>query len=67
MEGMQTQHEIDVASFHTGNPQRDARVRSARFLNAREYPLMTFAALRADLTGLAGRYLDLVLEIRCTR
>jgi polyisoprenoid-binding protein YceI len=109
--------EIDVASFHTGNPQRDARVRSARFLNAREYPLMTFAALAADLSGdtitgtltvrdverpvqltitglevsgaaftasasaridrtefgvtaspgLAGRYLDLQLEIRCTR
>ena len=26
--------DIDTASFHTGNQQRDAAVRSARFLNA---------------------------------
>jgi polyisoprenoid-binding protein YceI len=109
--------EIDTASFHTRNPQRDHRVRSARFLDARHFPAISFtdgqigadgatingtltvrnqarpvtltlgaveadgqsfmasAATRIDRTyfgvtaspGLAGRYLDLSLQVRCVR
>jgi polyisoprenoid-binding protein YceI len=107
--------EIDAASFRTRNPQRDASVRSARFLDAARHPVMTFRSERIDhekLTGtltvrevtrpvslaveladvsprtftarattridrtefgvtasrgLAGRYLDLSLEVRCVR
>ena len=36
--------EIDVASFSTGNGVRDATVRSARFLDAGQYPVMVFVA-----------------------
>ncbi len=109
--------EIDTASFTTGNPQRDQAVRSARFLDATRFPVISFrdgqvgadgrtisgtltvgevarpvslslgqvtladgtfaasAALRVDRTefgltamrGLAGRYLDLTVEVRCIR
>jgi polyisoprenoid-binding protein YceI len=107
--------EIDVASFHTGNPLRDAQVRSARFLAADEYPVLAFSSqgldgqvLAGTLTvreatrpvsvlievtdvsprsftaratvridrydfgvtasrGLAGRYLDVTVEVRCVR
>jgi polyisoprenoid-binding protein YceI len=107
--------EIDAASFRTGNPARDAAVRSARLLDAGAHAVMTFASERTDgstLTGtltvrgvtrpvtlsieqpavdpgsftarastridrtdfgvtasrgLAGRYLDLTLEVRCLR
>lgn len=107
--------EIDAASFRTGNPARDKTVRSARFLGASRYPVMTFvserltpptvpgtltvrgvtrpvalsiehlevepgsftarAAVRIDRTefgvtaspGMAGRRLDLTVEIRCVR
>jgi len=34
--------EIDTASFSTGNPQRDQNVRSARFLDASRFPVITF-------------------------
>jgi polyisoprenoid-binding protein YceI len=34
--------EIDAASFSTGNPQRDQTVRSARFLNAARFPVISF-------------------------
>jgi polyisoprenoid-binding protein YceI len=106
--------EIDAASFSTGNPQRDQTVRSARFLDATRFPVISFrdgqvgadgqtingtlivgevarpvsmslgqvtvtgrsftatATLRVDRTefdltamrGLAGRYLDLTVEVR---
>ena len=107
--------EIDTASFRTGNQQRDASVRSARFLDAGRHPVMTFAAEGIDggqvagtLTvgtvtrpvtlsvgptavspgsftarattridraefgvtaarGIAGRYLDISLEVQCAR
>jgi polyisoprenoid-binding protein YceI len=111
------QAEIDTASFSTGNPQRDQAVRSARFLDATRFPVITFrdgqvgadtqsingtltvgevsrpvslslgqvtvtgrsftasATLRVDRTefdltamrGLAGRYLDLTVEVRCVQ
>jgi polyisoprenoid-binding protein YceI len=107
--------EIDAASFRSGYRPRDRAVRSARFLGARQHPLITFrsevidhTALTGTLTvrgvtrpvslavevtdvsprtftarattrvdraefgvtasrGLAGRYLDLSLEVRCVR
>jgi polyisoprenoid-binding protein YceI len=107
--------EIDTASFRTGNGQRDSNVRSARLLDAGQYPVITFRSERLDgqaLTGaltvrdvtrpvslsieqsavspgsftarattridrtefgvtayrgLAGRYLDLTVEVRCVR
>lgn len=40
--------DIDAASFHTGNLQRDARVRSAHFLDAARHPSMRFASTRLD-------------------
>jgi polyisoprenoid-binding protein YceI len=107
--------EIEAGSFHTGNRQRDAQVRSARFLAADEYPVLAFSSTGLDgqvlagtLTvrevtrpvsvlievadvsprsftaratvridrydfgvtasrGLAGRYLDVAVEVRCVR
>ncbi|GAA2079806.1 YceI family protein [Actinomadura alba] len=46
--------EIETASFHTGNRQRDAQVRSARFLDAGRYPVMTFVSGRLDGSTLTG-------------
>ena len=107
--------EIEAASFHTGNPARDAQIRSARFLAADAHPVLAFSSesldgqvLAGTLTvrevsrpvsvlvegtsvspgwftaratvridrydfgvtasrGLAGRYLDVTLEVRCVR
>jgi polyisoprenoid-binding protein YceI len=107
--------EIEAASFRSGNEQRDAHVRSGRFLDADRYPVLTFtsgeldrpvingmltvrdvtrpvslaveetaasprsftarAAARIDRTdfglvaarGLAGRYLDISMEVQCVR
>jgi polyisoprenoid-binding protein YceI len=107
--------QIETASFRTGNDQRDGAVRSARFLDAGQYPVMSFisqgldgpalagaltvrdvtrpvslsvelsavsprsftarATTRIDRTefgvtaarGLAGRYLDVTLEVQCVR
>jgi polyisoprenoid-binding protein YceI len=41
--------EIDAASFHTGNPQRDTTVRSRRYLDVRRFPVLTFAARQVDV------------------
>ncbi|GGS69760.1 YceI family protein [Nonomuraea spiralis] len=47
--------EIDAASFHTGNHQRDEAVRSPRFLDTARHPTITFAAGGgADGTTLTG-------------
>ena len=115
LSGSRVYAEIDAASFHTGNPVRDARVRSAGFLGAGEYPVLAFSSksfdgqvlagtltvreatrpvsVLAEVTGvspreftarakvridrydfgvtasrgLAGRYLDVSLEVRCVR
>jgi polyisoprenoid-binding protein YceI len=45
------QVEIDAASFHTGNRQRDHDVRSARFLDADRCPSMTFASTQLERSG----------------
>jgi len=47
--------EIDAASFRTGNPQRDASVRSARLLDTDRHPVITFEAQRLDGTDLTGQ------------
>jgi polyisoprenoid-binding protein YceI len=39
---------LDAASFSTGHTKRDSDVRSARFLHADEYPLITFEASGAS-------------------
>jgi polyisoprenoid-binding protein YceI len=107
--------EVDAASFRTGHAQRDAAVRSAKFLDADRHPLITFASDRVAATtvsgtltvcgvsrparlsivhsevladaftvrattqvdrtefgvtaarGMAGRHIDLTLEVRCVR
>jgi polyisoprenoid-binding protein YceI len=109
--------DIETASFHTGNPLRDRRVRSTRFLAARHFPVISFsdgllgadgctitgmltvrdqarpvtlkliavkidgqsftaaATVRIDRAdfgviaspGLAGRYLDMSVQVRCVR
>jgi polyisoprenoid-binding protein YceI len=46
--------EIDTASFLTGNGQRDATVRSERFLDTASYPVMTFVAEPTGERELAG-------------
>ena len=46
--------EIEAASFHTGNPRRDSTVRSARFLDARQHPVMTFTCERVAPDALGG-------------
>ncbi len=51
--------EIESASFHTGNPPRDAQVRSARFLAADEHPVLAFSS-----TGLDGQVLAGTLTVR---
>lgn len=51
--------EIDAASFRTGNRQRDAAVRSARFLAAGEHPVLAFSS-----AGLAGQLLAGTLTVR---
>ena len=61
--------EIDAASFRTGNPQRDASVRSARLLDTDHHPVITFeaqslASTGLDGTGLASTGLDGQLTVR---
>ncbi|WP_189956508.1 YceI family protein [Streptomyces alanosinicus] len=115
LSGSRVRAEIDAVSFRTGNAQRDAAVRSAKFLDTDRYPLMLFVSDQLDATavtgtltvcgvsrparlslvhrevladaftvrattrvdrtefgvtasrGMAGRHLDLTLEIRCRR
>jgi polyisoprenoid-binding protein YceI len=60
-----TRVEIDLASVSTGNPDRDAHLRSTDFLDVEQYPLMTFAS-----TGLREEhgtwFLEGELTIRAT-
>jgi polyisoprenoid-binding protein YceI len=46
--------EIDAASFHTRNPQRDASVRSARLLDVARHPVITFTSECVDDQELTG-------------
>ncbi len=40
--------QIDAASVDTGNQERDARLRSADFLDAAQYPAITFKSSRVE-------------------
>src|SRR5215472_1396016 len=46
---------VDAGSFHTGNPDRDRAVRSARLLDTERYPLFTFTSGRLAEAG--GRWI----------
>ncbi|KAF4408347.1 MULTISPECIES: YceI family protein [Streptomyces] len=46
--------EIEAASFSTGNEQRDRNVRSARFLDAGRFPVLTFSSGRVGSTSVGG-------------
>ncbi|HTT52219.1 MAG TPA: YceI family protein [Streptosporangiaceae bacterium] len=52
--GSRVHAEIEVASFRTGNPVRDAQVRSARFLAAGQYPVLVFSADGLDGQAVPG-------------
>lgn len=42
---------IDAASIDTGNPQRDAHLRNADFLDVEQYPTLTFALKSVERDG----------------
>lgn len=42
---------IEAASINTKEPQRDAHLRSADFLNAEQYPYITFKSTRSVVVG----------------
>lgn len=42
---------IDAASINTGNEQRDGHLRSPDFLNAEQYPTLTFKSTRYEPEG----------------
>ena len=54
---------IDLASFDTGNAQRDEHVRSADFLDVAKYPAMTFTSTGVRASG-GGFVLDGGLSLR---
>jgi len=45
---------IDAATVNTGEPKRDAHLRSADFFDVERYPTMTFRSKRIAPTGEAG-------------
>lgn len=47
--------DVDVASFRSGHARRDADVRSARFLDAGRFPVITFVSGRVDAGHITGR------------
>jgi polyisoprenoid-binding protein YceI len=53
--------EVDTASFRTGNSQRDRSVRSPRFLDAADHPVMIFRSEKLDTEG---RILSGTLTVR---
>lgn len=46
--------EVDAGSISSGNEQRDAAVRSAKFLDTDRRPLFTFVSERVDTTTVSG-------------
>lgn len=46
--------EVDAASIASGNPQRDANVRSARLLDAEHHPVITFICSGVEGPALTG-------------
>jgi polyisoprenoid-binding protein YceI len=58
--------QIEAASFHTSNPQRDRTVRQRRHLDASRHPVITFAAqgAQAENTGPAAGTIAGTLTVR---
>lgn len=56
--------EIDAASINTREPQRDTHLTSPDFLNAAEFPKLTFRSTRVELVGDAHARLHGDLTIR---
>ncbi|NBD12198.1 MULTISPECIES: YceI family protein [Corallococcus] len=63
-----TQGEVDVrveaASIYTGNPERDAHLRSPEFLDAEAIPHLTFKASQSHPVGATGFQLQGELTLR---
>jgi polyisoprenoid-binding protein YceI len=57
--GSRVHAEIESGSFRTGNPVRDAQVRSARFLATDAHPVLAFSS-----EGLDGQVLTGTLTVR---
>ena len=57
--GSRVHAEIEAGSFRTGNPVRDAQVRSARFLATDAHPVLAFSS-----EGLDGQVLTGTLTVR---
>lgn len=47
---------IDAASVDTGDPNRDAHLRSPDFFDVGRYPVLTFKSTRVEPTGRPGEY-----------
>jgi polyisoprenoid-binding protein YceI len=47
-------NEIDVSSIDTHDPQRDAHLKSADFLDVEKFPTITFKSTRVERTGQAS-------------
>ncbi len=52
--GSRIHAEVLAAGFRTGNERRDEHVRSPDFLDAAQYPVMTFVSTQVTGTGIAG-------------
>jgi polyisoprenoid-binding protein YceI len=46
--------EVDMASIDTGNPDRDAHLRSADFFDVERFPRMTFVSKSVEKTGVSS-------------
>ncbi|HXA59564.1 MAG TPA: YceI family protein [Streptosporangiaceae bacterium] len=55
--------ELNPAGFLTGNPRRDAHIRSADFFDAESYPTLTFSAAKV-VAGSGGWTVDGKLVIK---
>lgn len=47
---------VDAASVDTGDPNRDAHLRSPDFFDVERYPVLTFQSKRIEPTGREGEY-----------
>jgi polyisoprenoid-binding protein YceI len=45
---------VDVASVHTGDPQRDAHLKTAEFFDVEKFPTMTFKSTRVERNSNGG-------------
>lgn len=55
---------IDAASLYTGEPMRDAHLRSADFLDVETYPTIAFRSERVEVIGPADANVDGAITIR---